>query len=358
VITAARDRLAAHLAAAAAAGAFSAKRTAPVDDLRLEVHGVGQLLLPVPREQAKQLYLLGRPARFGRGEQTLLDRQVRDTQEVPKSRVKIDKRRWNKTLLPVLDRLRKDLGLPSGCGLRAEFHSMLVYGRGQFFVPHQDSETADEMVGSLVVTLPSAHEGGALVVKHAGHTATHRSAKNSLSFVAFYADCRHHVQPVRSGYRIVLTYNLLVAGDTAAPATGEVPPESAGELARCLDEHFATPVPGRAGSGNVDPSNRLVYLLDHEYTARGLSWARLKGSDARRAALLRAAAEHADCDIVLALADIHETWSAFEAGWDPPWYGRQRYRRWTPGRTATPTIRRSRPPGTARPIPMSANSRS
>jgi hypothetical protein len=167
-----------------------------------------------------------------------------------------------------------------------------------------------------------------LVVKHAGHTATHRSAKNSFSFVAFYADCRHHVQPVRSGYRIVLTYNLLVDGDTAAPATGEVPPESAGELARCLDEHFATPVPGRAGSGNVDPPNRLVYLLDHEYTARGLSWARFKGSDARRAALLRAAAERADCDIVLALADIHETWSALEAGWDQPWYGRQRYRRW------------------------------
>ena len=253
MINAARVRLAAQLGEAAAAGAFSAKRTAPVDDLQLEVHGVGQLLLPLPREQAKQLYQLGRPARFGRGEQTLLDRQVRDTQEVPKSRVKINKRRWNKTLLPVLDRLREDLGLPSGCGLRAEFHSMLVYGRGQFFVPHQDSEKADEMIGSLVVTLPSAHDGGALVVKHAGQTATYRSAKNSLSFVAFYGDCRHHVQPVRSGYRIVLTYNLVVDGDMTAPTTGVVPPEPASELARCLDEHFTTPVPGRAGSGKADP---------------------------------------------------------------------------------------------------------
>jgi 2OG-Fe(II) oxygenase superfamily len=177
---------------------------------------------------------------------------------------------------------------------------------GQFFVPHQDSEKADEMAGSLIVTLPSAHDGGALVVKHAGQAATYRPAKNSLSFVAFYADCRHHVQPVRSGDRIVLTYNLLVAGDTAAPATGAVPPEPAGEVAHCLDEHFATPL-ARAGSGDADPPNRLVYLLDHEYTPRGLSWARLKGSDARRAALLRAAAERTGCEIVLALADVHET---------------------------------------------------
>jgi hypothetical protein len=131
VISAARDRLAACLGEAAAAGAFSAKRTAPVDDLHLQVQGVGQLLLPVPCEQAKQLYLLGRPAQFGHREQTLLDRRVRDTQEVPKSRVKIDNRRWNKTLMPVLDRLREDLGLPPGCDLRAEFHSMLVYGRGR-----------------------------------------------------------------------------------------------------------------------------------------------------------------------------------------------------------------------------------
>lgn len=76
---AARDRLAVRLGEVAIAGAFSAQRTAPADDLRLEVRGVGALRLPVPEAQAKHLYLLGRPAQFGRGEQTLLDRKVRDT---------------------------------------------------------------------------------------------------------------------------------------------------------------------------------------------------------------------------------------------------------------------------------------
>jgi hypothetical protein len=45
-------------------------------------------------------------------------------------------RRWNQTLLPVLDKLGHDLGLPSGCTVTAELHSMLVYAPGQFFVEH------------------------------------------------------------------------------------------------------------------------------------------------------------------------------------------------------------------------------
>lgn len=62
-------------------------------------------------------------------------------------------------------------------------------------------------------------------------------------------------------------------------------------------------------------------MLDHEYTRRGLDWARLKGTDAQRATLLAAAAERAECDHTLALTDIHETWSAYEP--------ERRYRRWS-----------------------------
>jgi hypothetical protein len=307
-VTFARDRFASLLGDAVAAGAFSARRTARPDNLRLQVRGVGPIALPVSVEQAKELCLTARPARFGNGEQTLLDARVRDTWEIPKSRVKIDKRQWDFTLRPVLDRLHADLGLPEECDLTAGFHSMLVYAPGQFFAPHQDSEKADAMIGTLVVTLPSPSTGGVLVVEHGGRTATYRSSKESLSFVAFYADCRHHVRPVTSGYRVVLTYNLLVRGDTVASAAGRTDPGLAGDLARCLEEHF----------DDAGKPTRLVYLLDHEYTERALGWARLKGSDASRAAVIRKAAEAADCEFALALAEVHEMWSAEEA--EPSWH--------------------------------------
>jgi hypothetical protein len=310
----ARDHLAGLLASTAEPGAFSAARTAPVRDLDLEVRGVGPIGFPVSQAQARELCLLGRPARYGQGEQTLLDPRVRDTWEVPKSRVEIDKRRWNQTLLPMLERLGLDLGLPPGRTLKAELHSMLVYAPGQFFVQHQDAEKADAMVGSLVVGLPSAFNGGALEVQHRGETATYRGSKKALSFVAFYGDCRHQVKPVTSGYRVVLTYNLLLCTGGAAALE---PPDSelVGSVTRCLDEHFRQP----------DAPDRLVYLLDHEYTPRGLDWSRLKGVDVQRVKLFSAAAEASGCEVVLALADVHETWSAYEPEYRRSWYGRSPY---------------------------------
>lgn len=328
--TTVRDEIGELLRELGAGGAGSARHTAPADDLRLEVKGLGRLRMPVDPVQAEELCRLARPARYGRGEETLLDRRVRDTWEIPKSRVKIDRRRWNRTLLPVLEALRADLGLPDGSHLEAELHSMLVYAPGQFFLPHQDSEKADEMVGTLAVTLPGSFRGGALVVEHRGEKATYRATEKTLSFVAFYADCHHEVRPVKEGYRVVLTYNLMLQGDGTADAAAGVPPETEEALAGLLREHFETPLPPRwAWQKDAlprEPPDRLVYLLDHQYTERGFGWSRLKGADAARAAAIRAAAERADCEVVLALAEVHESWTCFEPGWDEPRYGR--HRRW------------------------------
>lgn len=308
------------------AGTFSSRATMRPDDLHLEVRDVGPVRFPVSVQQAKQLISVARPARYGLGERTLLDARVRDTWEVPKSRVKVDSRRWNAALRPVLDRLRGELGLSDGCRLKADLHSMLVYASGQHFAAHQDSEKVDGMVASLVVTLPSSATGGTLVVEHGTDRATYRGSRDRLSLVAFYSDCRHEIRPVRTGYRVVLTYNLILAGDAAqqVPALHDGTIEA---LVRCVDEHFTTPVVApawRRNPGPLDPPDRLVYLLDHEYTARALAWNRLKGPDTAHAAALRDAAERAGCEVVVALADVHETWSAFEAGGDDGWGWRSR----------------------------------
>lgn len=323
------EQIAELLSEVGAPGTFTARRTAAAEDLHLEVKGLGQLRFPISRAQALRLCAIARPARYGQGEQTLLDKRVRDTWEIPKSRVKIDRRRWNRTLLPVLEALRADLGLPDGCRLKAELHAMLVYAPGQFFLRHQDSEKVDDMVGTLVVTLPSWFKGGAFVIEHQGEKVTYRATKPPLSFIAFYADCHHEVRPVKEGYRIVLTYNLMIEGDQSAPATTatETAPATVGALAGSLREHFETPLPPRRWEKDApprDPPLRLVYLLDHQYTERGLGWQRLKGDDAARATVLRAAAEQAGCETVLALAEVHETWGC-DDGWDEPRYGRRRY---------------------------------
>lgn len=154
-----RDRLAGLLGGAKAAGAFSARLEAPVAGLGLEVVGVGPVRLPLRASQVKRLIAVARPALFGRGEQTLSDTSVRDTCQILPDQFSLAGPSWSSLLSGALEHFRDALGLPSATRLRAEPHAMLVYGKGQFFLPHQDPEKDDAMVGTLVLSLPSAHTG-------------------------------------------------------------------------------------------------------------------------------------------------------------------------------------------------------
>src|SRR6266702_4633946 len=226
-----RERLARVLDGSQAPGAFSAQLSVPARDVQLTVAGAGPISLPVKAPQAKRMIACARPTRFGRGEQTLMDLSVRDTWEITPDQVTLTGLAWD----AILTEVRDELGLPARARLRAEPHALLVYGKGQFFLPHQDSEKDDTMIGTLVVSLPSSHTGGELVIEHSGKTVAYQASADEVSVAAFYADCRHEVKPVRTGYRV-------------------------------------------------------------------------KGADADRAALLRAAAEDAECEAVLALTEIKETW--------------------------------------------------
>ena len=305
--TAARDRLARTLRGDVKS-AFSAELVARADDLSLELEGFGRIKLPLTPATARKLISFGQPARFGRGEETLTDPDVRDTWEIPRHLVRAD---WNDTALQVaLATVKEELGLPTAAEVTADLHSFLVYEPNQFFLAHQDSEKSDAMVGTLVVTLPSNFAGGELIIRHNGEKKAYRGSRTALSLVAFYADCRHEVLKVKSGYRITLTYNLLLHGTPGYPEGDE---GTVAELASLLRGHFGTPLPSYYGGPPADPPIRLAYLLDHEYTPRALKWSRLKGDDASRVSLLRSAATKAGCEAILALANIQETHGAYPA---------------------------------------------
>src|SRR3989454_4102183 len=186
-----------QLATIKAPGTFATRRSSPADDLRLEVTGVGRTGWPITRETARKLCVVARPARYGLKDETRFDPRVRDCWEIPKSGISIDGRSWGHPLRPMLDRIQRDLGLADGSRLRAELHNLLVYGPGQFFLTHQDSEKADDMIGTLIVVLPSNFTGGAIEIEH-HERVRFRGSVQTLTFIAFYADCHHRVRPSRS----------------------------------------------------------------------------------------------------------------------------------------------------------------
>jgi hypothetical protein len=218
----------------------------PGDAVELSVADVGAISLPVRAAQAKRLIAVARPALFGRREETLSDSSVRDTWELTPAQVTLGGPEWDAHLEAALAHFRDQLGLPAGSRLRAELHSLLVYGKGQFFLPHQDSEKHDEMVATLVVSLPSVHGGGELVIDDGGVERTHRGSRDDVVLVAFYSDRRHEVRPVRSGYRVTLTFNLMLTA--AAPSFDAGPVE---QSANCLTEHFTSPATSQYGDRDL-----------------------------------------------------------------------------------------------------------
>lgn len=212
------ERLRRLLAGSAQNAQHTATLRLPAHTLTLTVDGLGAVPLPLRAPQAKKLISVARPAHFGKGEEIVFDTDVRDTWEVPAERVHLGGPSWGAQLADALERMGETLGLPHGTRLRPEFHSLLVYGKGQFFAPHQDSEKHGHMVASLVVMLPSAHSGGELAIDESGTITQFQGRRNELVLVAFYADRRHQVLPVRTGHRVTATFNLMLEKDRPPPS--------------------------------------------------------------------------------------------------------------------------------------------
>lgn len=285
-------------------------------DLAADVLGLsvdGRIALPLCPAQMTKLRAEGRPAYVGLGEETLLDPSVRDTFEISPHQVHLEGGLWSRSLAAALKNLGETLGVPSPENLRAELHSMLIYGAGQFFAPHQDSEKHDDMVATLVVSLPSAHTGGELVIDDNGTLTSYPASREDLTLVAFYADRRHEVRPVRSGTRITLTFNVLLRASTQPQAT-----HSIDGAAALIEEHFTQE---RTYYGRpLNAPTALAFLLDHEYSQHGLTSQRLKGADAGNVAILSAAARATECEWALALTDINEVRHAEESYDDGGFY--------------------------------------
>ena len=266
---------------------------------RLEVDGAGMLSFPVPEAQVHALVAAAERAPYGKGPDTLVDTSVRDCWQIGAERIRLAGGAWQETFSRILGAAASGLGCP-GDGLDAQLYKLLVYERGGFFSTHRDTEKADGMIATLSVSLPVAGGGGELLVRHHGREVAvdmNVEEPSELAFAAFYADCTHEIRPVVEGHRLSLVFNLcLRPGDESTPR--EAP--DYGEQIDLLAQRLV------AWRSEDDAAEKLVWLLDHEYSAAGLSFDRLKNADAARAQTLAAAAERAECELHAAIVHIQE----------------------------------------------------
>jgi len=262
-------------------------------DPGLEIDGVGAISLPLKRGVGKKIVAACQLAPYGKGTQTLVDKQVRNTYELDPKNFRLGEA-WTAAIAEAVGTVARELGLPEQ-GLEARLYKLLAYERGGFFLPHRDSEKHDRMVASLIVVLPNPFDGGTLIVRHGAEKQTLKfddaADGKSSCYAAFYADCEHEVQRVTGGLRLCLAYNLVLKAGKGKPAAAAAP---AAALALSIGARFAK-----------QPAEPLVFALEHHYTPSGLSLDLLKGADRPIADLVVAAAETADCLVHLAQVSRH-----------------------------------------------------
>ena len=281
----------------------------------LEVQGVGPIGFPLTAADASRLIAEATQAPYGRGEETIVDVDVRRVWQIEPGKFSVRNHQWDAHIAEMVDAVKTEFGIRRK--VKAELYKLLVYEKGSFFASHRDSEKTPGMFATLVVCLPSRHEGGTLVVQHDGKKVKFDFGGNDSEFqtqyAAFYADCRHEIRPVTEGYRICLVYNLAIAGKSqpAAPSDGDTT-ETAAHL---LKELFA----------DADDLSKIAIPFEHQYTEAGLDPRQLKGSDRTRAEVLRRAADLAECQCYFALLTHHQSGDVDYDTWGGHGYRRRNW---------------------------------
>ncbi len=176
------------------------------------------------------------------------------------------------------------------------------------------------MFATIVVVLPSPFTGGATHVSHGSQSAVYDCGKTSdfqTSVMAWYTDVMHEVKPISSGYRLALSYNLLHTTQTLRPALS-----NNDQVTNAFRQVLLA---WKAGAGSGVPE-KIIYLLDHEYSQANLRGSALKCTDAQRIAILDTLGKELGFSLGLASVECHMVGSPDDDGGD--YYGKRRRGYW------------------------------
>jgi predicted 2-oxoglutarate/Fe(II)-dependent dioxygenase YbiX len=287
----------------------------------LEVKAVGPIGSPTSPADAKRLIAKATQAPYGRGEETIVDKKVRRVWQIEPSKLAFRNAEWNAHITKIIDAIKEEFSIDEN--VSAELYKLLIYEKGSFFAPHRDSEKSPGMFATLVVCLPSRHEGGTFIVKHDSQTKEidfgGAGSEFKTQFAAFYADCQHEITPVTAGFRICVVYNLAITGKKQQPTAPNNAP-AVEQAAALLKEIF--------DDTSTDRS-KIAIPFSHEYSEAGLEPNQLKGADRTRAEVLVRAAESLEYQCYFALLTHEQSGEVDYDSWSVRQYNSRRSYRWS-----------------------------
>lgn len=287
-----------------------------MENVRIEVDGedAGTFFQP----NVDVLLSHATPAPFGQGTESVLDSTIRSALEIPAARLKLEDPSANHAPFALNVTRHAAEIVPPLRRVSATLYKMHLYKEGGHFEVHRDTVHDAEHAATAVLQLGSRFTGGDLVLMGVGKddfgevvrkeerlTADVLSNEQFMFGLAtFYTDIPHCVEPVTSGVRVVLQYDLQFSKTnfqeysqmdcyTGEPLVRQEAP---------LLQHAKTTMPtattanessllnnaieefGRAltewRTADAPPClSTVVFLLDHQYGLATLEAGLLRGND-------------------------------------------------------------------------------
>ena len=157
------------------------------------------------------------------------------------------------------------------------------------------------MFGTLIIVLPSPYTGGSVTASHGSHEVIFDTAADSAfgtSFTCIYTDVFHKVHPVTSGYRFVLSYNLIFkASDLPKPTA----PDANSPMMELRQLFKRWPEDIKAGKGCP---MFMAHMLEHYYSRVGLDFDSIKGEDRVKVNFLKDTAKEMGYSVYVSQIDI------------------------------------------------------
>ncbi|KAK0458233.1 uncharacterized protein EV420DRAFT_1682270 [Desarmillaria tabescens] len=172
------------------------------------------------------------PSSFGKGDQTVTDPAYRDGREIRGKDITCpSKSDYTASLHFLLLDLKTVLEATLFVGKEVDvrLYKLAMYDEGGHFDWHRDSTHGKNHHATVLVALNTSWSGGAFQLRHDGEEmvvdihpkitgAEEPQPYINLKAVAFYTDVEHKVEPVTSGVRLILQYDVLVCTPKTGPS--------------------------------------------------------------------------------------------------------------------------------------------
>jgi hypothetical protein len=156
-------------------------------------------------EDCKFLYDNAEESTYGLEGERILDKSVRDSREIVSSIRSVFDIGYFSCHYKALTK-----GYHDGAIYDNSFLKLIIYPPGGHFGKHSDGNYEKrERYGTAVVTLPTKYSGGELEIYGDNLSATYQVGEKKIKYYAFKKEIEHEVKPVKSGYRVVMVYELL-----------------------------------------------------------------------------------------------------------------------------------------------------